>query len=57
MIQKEAISEYDEEKGRHINCYSVQDARVASEKIMKFFSPLLFGLGQSEVLLDPEAGQ
>ena len=27
----------------------VQDARVVSEKIMKFFSLLLFGLGKSEI--------
>ena len=33
----------------------VQDARVGSEKIMKFFSPLLFCLRQSEVPRDPEA--
>lgn len=35
----------------------VQDARMGSEKIMKFFSPLLFCLGQSEVPRDPEAGE
>ena len=33
----------------------VQVARVGSEKIMKFFSPLLFCLRQSEVPRDPAA--